>query len=88
MTLHKDSIHLITINNHHGLYQHNRLLFGVASAPALFQPAMDILLQGIPSVLYYIDDILVTGATLNEHLENLEEVLKRLANKGISVKHM
>ena len=69
MTLHVDSRHLITINTHRGLYQYNRLPFGVASAPALFQRAMDTLLQGIPNALCYIDDILVTGSTLMQHME-------------------
>ena len=31
----------------------------------------------------YIDDILVTGATIEEHLQNLEAVLKRLADAGL-----
>ena len=68
MTLHDDSKHLITINTHCGLYQYNRLPFRFPSVPTLFQRAMDTLLQGIPNVLYYINDILVTGATLTQHL--------------------
>ena len=87
MTLHEDSRHLVTINTHRRLYQYNRLPFGVVSAPVLFQHAMDTLLQGIPNVLYYIADILVTGSTLTQHMESLEEVLKRLANEGIIVKY-
>ena len=87
MTLHEDSTHLVTINTHCGLYQYDRLPFEVASAPALFEHVMDTLLQGIPNVLCYIDDILVTGTTLTQHMESLEEVLKRLTNKGISVKY-
>ena len=87
MTLLKDSGHLVTINTHHGLYQYNRLTFGVASSPALFQRAMDTLLQGIPNVLCYINNILVTGFTLMQHMDSLIEVLKRLANERITVKH-
>ena len=48
---------------------------------------MDTLLQRIPNVLSYINDILVTGSTLMKHMESLEEVLKRLANEGITVKY-
>lgn len=52
-----------TINMHKGLYQYSRLPFGIASAPAIFQKTMDTILQGIPHVICYIDDILVTGAS-------------------------
>ena len=44
---------------------------------------METLLQGIDGVSVYIDDILVTGSTLEEHLRNLEEVLHRLDEAGL-----
>ena len=34
----------------------------------------------------YIDDILITGTTEDEHLKNLEEVLQRLENAGLRLK--
>ena len=61
-----------TINTHKGLFQYNRLPFGVASLPAIFQRTMDTLLQGIEGVSVYLDDILVTGPTEEEHLKTLE----------------
>ena len=70
--------YVITINTHKGLFQYNRLPYGVASAPAIFQRHMEMLLQGIEGVSVYVDDILVTGSTIEEHLRTLEEVLKRL----------
>jgi len=39
---------------------------------------MDKFLQGIPNVICYIDDLLVTGQTDEEHLQNLEKVLHLL----------
>ena len=77
---------LTVINTPKGLYQYNRLPFGVASAPAIFQRTMENILQGIPRVSVYIDDILVTGATDEEHLQNLEEVLSRLQAAGARLK--
>ena len=36
---------------------------------------MDSILQGIPQVLRYLDDILITGASKEEHMGNLDKVL-------------
>jgi len=47
---------------------------------------MDNLLQGIPKVCIYLDDILITGATEDEHLQNLQEVLGRLEQAGMHLR--
>ena len=82
MLLDDESARLVTINTHQGLYECNRLPFGVASAPAVFQRAMD----SIPFVICYLDDILVTGRSDQEHLIHLEEVFRRLHEHGIRLK--
>ena len=47
---------------------------------------MDSLLQGIPGVVVYLDDILVTGPDKTKHLESLKEVLCRFAKAGLKLK--
>ena len=47
---------------------------------------MDNLLQGILGVVTYLDDILITGATEEEHLKSIEEVLRLLIKAGLRVK--
>ena len=47
---------------------------------------MENILQGLPMVVVYIDDILISGHTDEEHLENLEKVLQRLQQYGLRLK--
>ena len=72
-----------TINTHKGLFQFNRLPYGVSSSPRIFLRTMENLLQGIPFVVVRVDDILVSGSNDEEHLANLEEVLKGLSEAGL-----
>ena len=84
--LDEKSMPYVTINTHRGLYRQTRLPFGVASAPAQFQKMMDVVLQGIPGVVCYIDDILVSGKDEQSHLESLKEVFTRLEKHGFRLK--
>ena len=80
------SLPYVTVNTHQGLYTCTRLPFGVASAPAIFQRMMDSVLQGIPGVICYIDDILVSGEDQATHLQSLDEVFTRLEKHGFRLK--
>lgn len=86
LELHPEARQYCTINTHHGLYQFTCLPFGISSAPAIFQKVMDTILQGAPRALCFIDDILITGSSEEEHLKNLEEVLCRLQTHGVKLK--
>ena len=77
---------MLTINTSKGLYQYQRLPFGVASATAILQRTMESILQGLPHTCVYLDDILVTGRTEQEHLHNLEAALELLEQAGIRLK--
>ena len=49
----------------------------------MFQWTLQNVLAGIPNVCIFLDDILVTGKTEAEHMENLRLVLQRLQNAGL-----
>ena len=47
---------------------------------------MENILQGIPHVAVYLDDIILTGATKAQHVETLDMVLGRLEEAGFRLK--
>ena len=86
MVVAPDSRACLTINTPLGLFRYRRLPFGIATAPAIWQKAMSVVLQGCKGVVYYIDDILVTGKTRVEHEHNLQMVFRRLQQFGLRIK--
>lgn len=47
-----------------------------------FRDAWTVFFKGIPNVCVYLDDILVTGKSEQDHLSNLDMVLHRLLEAG------
>src|SRR5690348_15599426 len=72
---------------HKGLYEFVVMPFGLTTAPATFQRAMDDLLGDLrhKGVLVYLDDVLCHAETEEECLALTEEVLKRLASVGLCI---
>ena len=64
----------LTINTTKGLFAFNRLPAGISAAPRILQRLMDALFAGIPGVWVYLDDILVSVKTKQEHDKNLDLV--------------
>ena len=60
--------------------------YGVSSAPSIFQRVIVAMLQGIPNVLCYLDDILITGSSNEQHMDTLDKVLDKLSEAGIHLK--
>lgn len=54
------------INTHKGLFQYNRLTFGVKSAPALSQQVTDAILTGLNRTAPFIDDVIIASETQDE----------------------
>ena len=76
MALDKSSSYLTTFATPFGRYRYLRMPFGICSAPEVFHRTIAEAFADIPGVFTYVDDILVTGATLKEHDERLERVLE------------
>ena len=86
LPLEEESKQFVVMNTTKGLFRYNRLPFGILSTPGIFQRVIENVLKGIPAVVAYIDDILLTGLTEEAHLQALEEVLKRLEKTELKAK--
>uniref|UniRef100_A0A146M517 RNA-directed DNA polymerase n=1 Tax=Lygus hesperus TaxID=30085 RepID=A0A146M517_LYGHE len=70
-----------------GHFEYARMPFGLCNAPATFQRLMDRLLASIKEVecFVYLDDVIIFGETVEEHLERLGHVLDRLRAANLKV---
>jgi len=62
--------------------------FGLCNAGATFQRLMDVVMSGLhlDVCLIYLDDIIVFSKTVEEHIERLVRVLRRLRSAGLKLK--
>lgn len=81
--LHEDSRFITTFITHRGMFRYKRLLFGVNSAPEIFQRIFEGILSPCKNCLNYIDDIIVFGETELEHNQCLEKVINVLAENNV-----
>lgn len=70
-----------------GLFEFNRMPFGLCNAPSTFQRLMERLFGDCrhQSVLLYMGDVIVFSSSVQHHLERLEEVLSQLEKQGLKV---
>lgn len=76
---------LLTLNTHKGLYRPTRLMYGVASAPAIWQRTIENILKDIPGVAVFLDDIRVAGSSEKDHFEKLRIIFDRLQKYNIRI---
>ena len=71
-----------------GLYEFNRMPFGLSNAPATFQRFMERCFgdQSCETLMFYLDDIIVFSADFASHVERLDMVFSRLAKHGLKAK--
>lgn len=71
----------------HGLFQFTRMLFGLKGAPATFQRMIDKILDGLGDFAgAYLDDVIIFSTSWEEHLAQLNSVLCRIKNAGLTIK--
>ena len=84
--LDKSSIPKTAFNSSFGKFEHVKVLFGLAQAPAYFQELMTGILKDFPFAIAYLDDIIIFSKTPQEHLSHICMVFKKLKSANLSMK--
>ena len=73
---------------HKGQYEYNRVPFGLANAPAVFQRTMHKILAPVigKSAFVYIDDVIIYSANRAEHAKHCNDVFELLEKHQITLK--
>lgn len=74
---------LCNINAHRGVYEYQRLPFGVKSALGIFQVILDDVLAGLPFATAYLDDVVVSRSP-DDHRRHLHAVFDRINEIWVS----
>ena len=71
-----------------GLFEFNRMPFGLCNAPGTFQRLMEHFLghKNFETVLLYLDDVIIYSKSYEDHLKHLAEVFQILIKHGLKVK--
>ncbi|GFX51138.1 retrovirus-related Pol polyprotein from transposon 297 [Trichonephila clavipes] len=70
-----------------GTFAFLRMPFGLSGAAPNFQKAIDIILKPVIGrfVSVYIDDVIITSPSVNEHLDHLNQVFTLLRDVGLTL---
>jgi hypothetical protein len=71
---------------HLGVYQCERMPFGLCNAGATFQRAMERMLNGITQTSPYMDDIFIFERTFDDYLITLNKVFDRIRKANLKIK--
>lgn len=71
-----------------GLFEHVRMAFGLTNAPSFCQRAIELVLRGMTwkEIIAYLDDVLVLGTDVDNHLKRLREVFLRFRRFKLKLK--
>lgn len=85
LELNEEDKEILTLNTPKGLFICNRLMFGVASAPAIWQRTIESILNGISDISVFLDDIKIASVNTEKHLEVVNRVLQRLSKHNVRI---
>ena len=85
--LHPDSRDITTFAGPDGLYRYKRLFFGVNMATEKFQQLIWQILKDCPGAYNLHDDVRVVGRDHKEHDENLDKVMRKFEEHGLTLNY-
>ena len=85
--LHPDSRDVTTFAAPDGLYRYKRLFFGVNMATEKFQQLIWQILKDCPGAYNLHDDVRVVGRDHKEHDENLDKVMRKFEEHGLTLNY-
>ncbi|GFT23169.1 retrovirus-related Pol polyprotein from transposon opus [Trichonephila clavipes] len=69
-----------------GTFAFLRMPFGLSGAAPNFQKAIEIILKPVGRfVMDYMDDVIITSTSFNEHLDNLNQLFTMLRDAGLTL---
>ena len=83
--VHPDDVPKTAICTPFGLFEFQRMPFGLHNAAQTFQRFIDEVLRGLDFVYAYIDDVLIASSSEAEHLAHLNILFNRLSEYGIVI---
>ncbi|XP_064463126.1 uncharacterized protein LOC135374051 [Ornithodoros turicata] len=84
--LSEESKEFTAFSTANGHYHFKNMPFGIKTAPAVFAKLMRHILQDIPNVYHYYDDLLIATTTWEEHVAILQTVLHRIEKAGLTIR--
>ena len=80
-----DSREITAFMTHKGVYRYKRLMFGINCASEMYNKVMNQVFQGLEGAKNMFDDVFVHGATKEDYDKRLEDILKRLQEKELTL---
>ena len=86
ISLDEESIPKTAFTSPYGNYEYVKVPFGLAQAPAYFQELMTGILKDFNFAIAYLDHIIIFSKTVEEHLDHIKQVFKKLRSAHLSMK--